>query len=183
VGEIRDRETTQLAIQAALTGHLVFSTLHTNDAASTIPRLIDLGGEPFLIASVLDCIIAQRILRRVCEYCKEEYTPEEPVVRDIVTILGNLVPKEYSDGSKPLKLYRGKGCEECQGTGYLGRIGIYEVLIVTQAMNRLIFKSSSANDILNQAVAEGMVTLKQDGYLKAMQGKTTIEEVIRTADF
>jgi type IV pilus assembly protein PilB len=183
VGEIRDRETTQLAIQAALTGHLVFSTLHTNDAASTIPRLIDLGGEPFLIASVLDCIIAQRILRRVCEYCKEEYTPEEPVIKDIVTILNQLVPKEYTDGSKPLKLYRGKGCEECQGTGFLGRIGIYEVLIITQAMNRLIFKSASANDIFNQAVAEGMVTLKQDGYLKALQGKTTIEEVIRTADF
>lgn len=182
VGEIRDKETTQLAIQAALTGHLVFSTLHTNDAASTIPRLIDLGGEPFLIASVLDAIVAQRILRRVCDYCKEEYIPEETVIKDIVTTLGPLLPKKFTDGSTPLRLYKGKGCEECGGSGYLGRIGVYEVLGITQAMNHLIFKSASTADIFDQAIKEGMVTMKQDGYIKSLEGKTTIEEVIRTTD-
>ncbi len=182
VGEIRDRETTALAIQAALTGHLVFATLHTNDAASTIPRLIDLGGEPFLIASVLDAIIAQRILRRICEYCKEEYVPDAAVTEDIRTILGIYLPGTYKDPATPIKLFKGKGCEECQNTGYLGRIGIYEVLMITQEINKLIFKSSSANDIFNEAIKEGFLTLKQDGYLKALDGKTTIEEVLRTAD-
>ncbi len=182
VGEIRDKETTGLAIQAALTGHLVFATLHTNDAASTIPRLVDLGGEPFLIASVLDAIIAQRILRRVCEYCKEEYVPDAVVTQDIRTILGMYLPTAYKDPAVPIKLYRGKGCEECQNSGYLGRIGIYEVLMITQEINKLIFKSASANDIYLEAVKEGFTSLKQDGYLKALEGKTTIEEVLRTAD-
>lgn len=181
VGEIRDSETTSLAIQAALTGHLVFSTLHTNDAASTIPRLIDLGGEPFLIASVLDAIVAQRILRRVCSFCKEEYEPAAEVVTDIKTILGDFLPQAYKDGGA-MKLTRGKGCDECDGSGYLGRIGIYEVLKITPALNRLIFKSASAADIFNQAISEGLITMKQDGYIKSLEGKTTIEEVIRTAE-
>lgn len=181
VGEIRDRDTTSLAIQAALTGHLVFSTLHTNDAASTIPRLIDLGGEPFLIASVLDAIIAQRIVRRNCEYCKTQYTPEPSVVEDIKRVLGDYLPAQYASGA-PIQLTRGTGCEQCDNSGYLGRVGIYEVLRVTPAINKLIFKSASADDLYQQALSEGLITMKQDGYLKALDGRTTIEEIIRTTD-
>jgi type IV pilus assembly protein PilB len=180
VGEIRDSETTGLAIQAALTGHLVFSTLHTNDAASTIPRLIDLGAEPFLIASVLDAIVAQRILRRVCTYCKAEYTPDQPVQDDIKQVLGPLLPLKYKDA--PITLTKGNGCEECQNSGYLGRVGIYEVLKVTKTLHTLIFKSAPADEIFAQAISEGFITMKQDGYLKALEGTTTIEEIIRSAE-
>lgn len=180
VGEIRDSETTGLAIQAALTGHLVFSTLHTNDAASTIPRLIDLGAEPFLIASVLDAIVAQRILRRICTYCKAEFTPDQAVQDDIKQVLGPLLPVKFKD--KPITLTKGNGCEECQNSGYLGRVGIYEVLKVTKTLHTLIFKSAPADEIFAQAISEGFITMKQDGYLKALEGTTTIEEIIRSAE-
>jgi type IV pilus assembly protein PilB len=182
VGEIRDKQTTSLAVQAALTGHLVFSTLHTNDAASTIPRLIDLGAEPFLIASVLQSIIAQRIVRKVCSYCVEQYDPEQPVIDDIKAVLGDLLPVPFRDGTQPIKLSRGKGCEECEHTGYLGRLGVYEILTMTPALNKLIFKSASVDEISKVARSEGYVTLKQDGYLKSLEGKTTVEEIIRAAD-
>lgn len=181
VGEIRDKETTNLAIQAALTGHLVFSTLHTNDAASTIPRLIDLGGEPFLIATVIQAIIAQRIVRRVCEFCKEQYVPEAAVIEDIKMVLGDLLPQKYKDGEQ-IQLWRGKKCDECGQSGYLGRVGIYEALKMSQEMHRLILASTSSDDISNQAKKEGMITMKQDGYIKSLEGRTTIEEVIRTAE-
>jgi type II secretory ATPase GspE/PulE/Tfp pilus assembly ATPase PilB-like protein len=180
VGEIRDSETTNLAIQAALTGHLVFSTLHTNDAASTIPRLIDLGAEPFLIASVLDAIIAQRIIRRVCTFCKTTYTPEQPVQDDIKKILGPMLPVKFQ--TEPLVLSKGAGCEECQNSGFLGRVGIYEILKVTKTLHTLIFKSSPADEIFAQAIAEGFITMKQDGYMKALEGVTTVEEVIRSTE-
>lgn len=180
VGEIRDSETTNLAIQAALTGHLVFSTLHTNDAASTIPRLIDLGAEPFLIASVLDAIIAQRILRRVCTYCKTTYTPEQPVQDDIKKILGPLLPTKFQ--TEPITLSKGAGCEECQNSGFLGRVGIYEILKVSKTLHTLIFKSSPADEIFAQAIAEGFITMKQDGYMKALEGVTTVEEIIRSTE-
>jgi len=181
VGEIRDKETTQLAIQAALTGHLVFSTLHTNDAATAIPRLIDLGGEPFLIASVLNCSIGQRIVRKICLDCKELYTPEAKVIENINTILGDLLPKQYREG-KPIQLARGKGCNECSQTGYSGRIAIFEVLKVTPTINRLILQESSAKDIENLARKEGLIIMKQDGYLKVLEGITTIEEILRVAE-
>jgi len=176
VGEIRDRETTELAVQASLTGHLVFSTLHTNDAAQAIPRLLDLGAEPFLLASSVTCLVAQRICRRICPDCKEEYEPPPEIIEDIKKVLGKLLPPK-----KEIKLTRGKKCSTCNNTGYLGRIGIFEVLPVTEKIARLILERAPARDIEKQALEEGMVTMKQDGYLKVLEGITTIEEVLRVA--
>ena len=176
VGEIRDKETTELAIQASLTGHLVFSTLHTNDASSTLPRLLDLGAEPFLLASSMTCIVAQRICRRVCPDCKEEFKPPLEVVEDIKNVLGKLF-----EDKKEIKLVRGKKCARCNNTGYLGRIGIFEVLPISEKIGRLILERSAASAMEKQAFDEGMVTMKQDGYLKALEEITTLEEVIRVA--
>ncbi len=176
VGEIRDKETTELAIQASLTGHLVFSTLHTNDASGAIPRLLDLGGEPFLLASAMTCILAQRVLRKICDNCKEEYSPPAEVAEDIKKVLGSLYQEKG-----PLKLHRGKKCPECNNTGYLGRIGIFEVLPVTEKIARLILERAATGAIEKQALEDGMITLKQDGYLKAVEGISTIEEVLRVA--
>lgn len=181
VGEIRDKETTQLAIQAALTGHLVFSTLHTNDAATAIPRLIDLGGEPFLIASVLNASVAQRIVRRICPYCKREYEPPPEIIENIKSVLGDLLPKKYLDGEL-IKIAKGKGCNECNNTGYKGRIGIFEVLKITTTINKMILKEASAKEIEKQGKKEGLVIMKQDGYLKVLEKITTIEEVLRVAE-
>lgn len=176
VGEIRDRETTELAIQASLTGHLVFSTLHTNNAAQAIPRLLDLGAEPFLLASSVTCLVAQRICRRVCKNCQEEFKPPSEVKEDIKKVLGKLLPSE-----KEIILTRGKKCPACNNTGYLGRVGIFEVLPITEKIARLTLERASAREIEKQAREEGMITMKQDGYLKALEGITTIEEVLRVA--
>ncbi len=182
VGEIRDRETTELAIQAALTGHLVFSTLHTNDAAGAIPRLLDLGAEPFLVTSALNGVVGQRIARRICPQCKEEYEPDEVVAKDIRLVLGSLIPE-----GKAMKLYRGKGtvndqpCQTCNGATFWGRIGIFEVFPVLDSIGKLVLKRAAVNEIQEQAVKEGMITMKQDGYLKALEGVTTVEEVLRVA--
>ena len=181
VGEIRDTETTQLAIQAALTGHLVFSTLHTNDAATAVPRLIDLGGEPFLIASVLSITMAQRIVRRVCENCKEFFEPPAEVQQNIRDVLGPLLPKEYADQA-PINIARGKKCAECNDTGYKGRVGIFEILKSSSKINDLILKERPSQEIVTQAQSEGMIMIKQDGYLKVLKGITTIEEVIRVTE-
>ena len=181
VGEIRDSETTQLAIQAALTGHLVFSTLHTNDAATAIPRLIDLGAEPFLISSVLNASLAQRITRRICDDCREWYVPSPEIQENIKTVLGTVLPGKYLKG-EPLKIARGKGCQHCNGTGYYGRIAIFEVLKITSAINKLILKEASAKEIEEQAKQEDLITMKQDGYLKVLDGMTTIEEILRVAE-
>lgn len=182
VGEIRDTETTDLAIQAALTGHLVFSTLHTNNAAGAIPRLLDLGAEAFLVASALNAVVGQRISRRVCPTCKEEYEPEAAVAEDIHTVLGSLLPAD-----KKIVLYRGKGsangspCQACGGSGYLGRMGIFEVFPVSEAISKLILTRAPMAEIEKTAVAEGMITMKQDGYMKAIEAVTTLEEVLRVA--
>jgi len=181
VGEIRDEETTQLAIQAALTGHLVFSTLHTNDAATAIPRLIDLGGEPFLISSVLNASVAQRIVRKICESCKEWYTPPQEVQENIKGILGDVFPKKF-DVPGGLRVARGKGCSECNFTGYLGRMAIFEVLKITPTINKMILQQSSAKEIEVQAKKDNLIIMKQDGYLKVLEGITTIEEVLRVAE-
>lgn len=175
VGEIRDNETTDLAIQAALTGHLVFSTLHTNDASGAIPRLLDMRAEPYLVASSVNGVVGQRISRKICEHCKESFTPPEEVVADIKKVLGSL----YTGNS--LKLYKGKGCPECNNTGYLGRIGIFEVLPVSEKIAHLILQRVASQEIAKEAIAEGMITMKQDGYLKAIEGIITIEEVLRVA--
>lgn len=180
VGEIRDRETTDLAIQAALTGHLVFSTLHTSDAPGAIPRFIDLGAEPFLLASSLSCILGQRILRKICPHCKEQFEPPEIMALDIRNVLGNLLPKN-PDGTSKINLFRGRGCDECGKSGFLGRMGIFEVLPVSDKIAKMILSHSDSNDIAREAISEGMITMKQDGYLKALDGITTIEEVLRVA--
>ncbi len=183
VGEIRDRETTDLALQAALTGHLVFSTLHTSNAAGALPRLLDLGAEGFLLASTINAILGQRIVRRICNYCKQSYAPPTEVAAEIKNILGNLFPKQTNgqNGQDIIKLYKGKGCQQCGGTGYMGRIGIYEVMPVSEKIAHLILERSDASTVEKQAVLEGMITMKQDGYLKVLQGTTTLEEVIRVA--
>jgi len=177
VGEIRDRETTDLAIQASLTGHLVFSTLHTNDASGALPRLLDMGAEPFLLVSTVNLVVGQRICRKICVACKEEYVPPKEVSDDIKAVLGKLFPQD----KKSAKLYRGKGCEECSKTGYLGRVGIFEVLPISDKVGKLILERASSRAIEEQAKEEGMITMKQDGYVKALDGLTSLEEVLRVA--
>lgn len=180
VGEVRDKETTQLAIQAALTGHLVFSTLHTNNAATAIPRLIDLGAESFLIASVLTAILAQRISRKICPYCKVSYPASLEITTNIKSVLGPLFPKKYE--TNPIYLSKGKGCQECNQTGYLGRIAIFEILKVTTAINQHVLRQDSAEIIEETAKKEGFIRMIEDGYLKVLDGVTTMEEVLRVAE-
>lgn len=180
VGEVRDKETTQLAIQAALTGHLVFSTLHTNNAATAIPRLIDLGAESFLIASVLTAILGQRIARKICPYCKVSYQASEEVTANIKSVLGPLFPKKFE--TSPVFINKGKGCPECDQSGYLGRIAIFEILRVTTAINQNVLRQESAEMIEETAKKEGFIRMIEDGYLKVLDGVTTMEEVLRVAE-
>ena len=165
VGEIRDYETVEIAIQASLTGHLVLSTLHTNDAPSALTRLLDMGVEPFLAASSLTGVIAQRLVRRICLHCKERYSPSEQEA-------------SYFD-SPPEHLQRGKGCSRCDSTGYLGRTGIFELLIVDDNIRQMISGKADAREIKSAAVSRGMKTLMIDGLAKAVEGTTTLEEVLR----
>ena len=190
VGEIRDEETTQLAVQASLTGHLVFSTVHTNSAAGALPRLLDMGAEPFLLASSITAAIGQRVLRKICDNCKTAYSPTPEVITDMKKVLGKLyegwqnnkVDQKVSSGiSQEFALYKGQGCEKCNNSGFLGRTGIYEVLRVTEKIGKLIMEREDANTIETNAIGDGMITMKQDGYLKVLEGITTIEEVIRVA--
>lgn len=176
VGEVRDVETAELAVQAALTGHLVFSTLHTNSAAGALPRLLDMEAEPYLLASSMLNVMGQRVVRRICPYCKKEYEPPAEVVEDIKNVLGPL----YSKKDK-LILHKGKGCDKCNDTGYTGRIGIFEVLPISEKISRLILERAPASKIEKQAREEGMITMSQDGYLKTIEGITTIEEVLRVS--
>jgi len=176
VGEMRDTETEELGIQAALTGHLVFSTLHTNNASGALPRLLDMGAEPYLITSTINCIVGQRIARKICPSCKEAYVPPPPVLEDVKKILGSLYTTQGD-----LKLYRGKGCKDCSSSGYSGRIGVFEVMQVSEKIGRLVLERRSSQEIEKVAVTEGMITMKQDGYLKVVEGVTTLEEVLRVA--
>lgn len=177
VGEIRDNETTDLAMQAALTGHLVFSTLHTSNAAGALPRLIDLGAEKFLLASTMNALVGQRIVRKVCPHCATPYTPAPQIIEEMKTVLGTFFPKNTAD----LQLKKGKGCAECGDSGYLGRIGIFEVLPISEKIAKLTLENPDADTIEQEAVTEGMITMKQDGYLKVLSGITTLEEVLRVA--
>jgi general secretion pathway protein E len=172
VGEIRDLETAEIAIQSALTGHLVFSTLHTNDSASAVTRLIDMGIEPFLVTSSVIAILAQRLVRVICDSCKEEYSPGPESLESI-----GLTPEMIAGR----RIYRGKGCPACLNTGYMGRTGIFELMLITDEIQSLILKTSDANTIKKKAVEQGMVTLSRDGARKVMDGLTTIEEVFRVA--
>ncbi len=176
VGEIRDRETADLAVQASLTGHLVFSTLHTNDASGALPRLLDMGAEPYLLASSITCIVAQRVVREVHQACKEAYSPDPKVLSDIQKELGNLW---HPTGE--VKFYKGKGDPDCANSGYYGRIGIFEVIPASEMIGKLILERASSTDIEKMARQEGMISLKQDGYLKVTEGITTVEEVLRVA--
>ncbi len=178
VGEVRDEETAELAIQAALTGHLVFSTLHTNSASGALPRLLDMKAEPYLLASSITAIVGQRVTRKICSACKTGYEPAPEVTADMSQVLGKMWIAE--PGKKQL-IYRGTGCDQCANTGYKGRIAIFEVLPVTERIGRLILEHAAASEIEKTAVAEGMITMKQDGYLKVAEGVTTIDEVLRVA--
>ncbi|MBE0429465.1 MAG: Flp pilus assembly complex ATPase component TadA [Thermoleophilia bacterium] len=171
VGEIRDRETAQIAIEAALTGHLVLSTLHTNNAPGALSRLTEMGIEPFLTASAIECVLAQRLARRLCMECREPYQPTEEMLRQ------NSFPHEVRDAD--VTLYRPKGCTRCNNTGYKGRLGIYEVMLVSEAIERLTVERKSADEISRVAQAEGMVTLREDGINKVLGGVTSMEEIAR----
>jgi len=215
VGEIRDQETAELAVQAALIGRLVLSTLHTNSAAGALPRLLDMNIEPYLITSTVNIIVAQRLVRKICPFCKEEYEADEEVIKMIHKVMNGLrgfdmysYPKRdnpavppgvvstadpsqippaeaqkqasaTSSANNKVKLYRGKGCNRCNNTGYTGRIGIFEVLKVSEKISQLIMEHRTATTIEKQAIDEGMLTMTQDGFLKALEGITTIEEVLR----
>jgi general secretion pathway protein E len=163
VGEIRDVETAEIAIQASLTGHLVLSTLHTNDSATAITRLVDMGIEPFMIASSLSAVLAQRLVRLVCPHCREEYAPDQT----------------YPGIELPSKLYRGRGCDKCFGLGTMGRTIIHELLPVDAEVCSMIIRREPAGVIKEYAVKKGMKTLRDDGMQKAAAGITTIEEVLR----
>ncbi|HPZ08914.1 MAG TPA: type IV-A pilus assembly ATPase PilB [Candidatus Eremiobacteraeota bacterium] len=169
VGEIRDQETAQIAIESALTGHLVLSTLHTNDAPGAITRLIDMGIEPFLVASALVGVIAQRLVRRICPNCRESYTPPEEAVAKFGLNLADT----------NIVFYHGRGCEHCKGTGYKGRSGIYEMMTINENVRPLILRNAPTVEVKDAAIENGMVTLQEDGLRKVLEGTTTIEECLR----
>jgi general secretion pathway protein E len=168
VGEVRDEETARTAIQSSLTGHLVFSTLHTNDAAGAVSRLLDFNIEPYLVSSSMICVLAQRLLRRVCKHCKEEYTPAEHDIREL-----GLDPADKH------VYYAGTGCDKCFNTGYRGRTGIYELMTVDSEIREMIYKKETAGEIKKRAIANGLQTLRMDGTRKVLLGTTTIAEVLR----
>jgi len=169
IGEIRDRDTAQISVEAALTGHQVISTLHTNDAASAVTRLVELGVEPFLVASSLECVMAQRLARRLCDECKEAYTPNPD----------HLVEAGFLPPAKLPKLYRPVGCAHCAHTGFRGRMAIQEVMYVSEAIEQLVLERASSTTIMAQAVDEGMTVLRTDGFAKILEGLTSVEEVLR----
>ena len=202
VGEIRDGETANLGVQAALTGHLVFSTLHTNNAATCLPRLLDMGIEPFLIASTVKAVIGQRLVRRLCMNCRQEYTPNEEEIKYITEMfkintesikkihdleeqafedkIGGDTPMGSTDsGIEHLWKPNPEGCDECGHNGFKGRVGIYEVLGISIPIQKMITANATSNDIQDQAISEGMVTMQMDGLIKSLRGITTVDEVLR----
>jgi len=186
VGEIRDTETAELAINASLTGHLVFSTLHTNDAAGVPPRMLDMGVEPFLLVSSLTCVVGQRVLRKVCKNCSTMVNVDEETLKEFKTTLGplfNMVEDKWKKEGKPIQMPKIIGCDKCNNTGYLGRIAIYEVMPISEKIGKLVVEKRSSSDIQKQAMEEGMLTMKQDGFVKVLEGITTIEEVLRVAQY
>ncbi len=170
VGEIRDRETAQIAVEAALTGHLVFSTLHTNDAPSAVMRLVDIGVEPFLIGATLEAVVAQRLVRRICKNCRTRYSPDPELLHEL-----ELDPKEIADK----QFAYGKGCENCNFSGFKGRLAIYEIMIATERIKRAVLDRASANELRQLAIEEGMRPLRQAGLLAIFDGHTTVEEILR----
>lgn len=180
VGEVRDAETAEISIQAALTGHLVFSTLHTNNAAGAIPRLLHLKVNPRLIAPAINAIIAQRLVRRLCDHCKEEYVPAQETIEKIKKVLSEIPKNNAIEIPKEIKtLYRSKGCSKCNFIGYSGRIGIFELFTITPNIEKIILGNTSSSRIMEVAKENGMITMKEDGILKALNGETSLEEVRR----
>jgi len=182
VGEMRDLETAETAAQAALTGHIVLSTLHTNDAAAAIPRLLDLGVKPFVLAPAINAIIAQRLVRKICPDCKKEYLLPDNLHSRVEMILRSVPKSSKVEMPKRLAFYHSTGCDKCHGLGYKGRIGVYEVFTIGEEIEKLITKGATTSEIKKQAVAEGMLTMAQDGILKAMLGITDVEEVFRVTE-
>jgi type II secretory ATPase GspE/PulE/Tfp pilus assembly ATPase PilB-like protein len=189
VGEIRDQETAEIAIHAAMTGHLVLSTLHTNDAPTTLPRLIDMGVPPFLVAYTANIIIAQRLVRKICTFCKKEQHLDKDSIKQLEKMFNakkiTELFKEYGD-SKPnegnlqqMTFYQGTGCSRCGQSGYKGRMGIYEVLEIDETLIKTINSNATADEIREQARAHGMLTMFEDGLIKAKKGVTTISEILR----
>lgn len=186
VGEIRDTETAELAVNAALTGHLVFSTLHTNDASGAPPRLMDMGVEPFLLTSALTCVVAQRVLRKICPNCRQDMEIPPDKEEEIKTTLGpiyEMIEDRWKKEGKKMTMPKIVGCDKCNNTGYLGRIAIYEVMPITEKISKLVVEKASALDIQKQAISEGMLTMKQDGYVKVLEGVTSMDEVLRVAQY
>lgn len=195
VGEIRDAETAGLAVQSALTGHTVLSSLHTNSAAGVLPRLLDMDIEPFLVSSTVSTVIGQRLVRKICPKCKEKYQASPALADAIIKEVGKYLPSSkdkklntdtgYTNlpniEEKEVSLYRGKGCDECRNTGFQGRIGIFEVFPVTPEIEKLLLTHATTTEIQNAAIAQNMVTMREDGFLKALEGITTIEEVVSKA--
>ncbi|MDO7681707.1 MAG: Flp pilus assembly complex ATPase component TadA [Pirellulales bacterium] len=170
VGEIRDVETAEIAIQAALTGHMVFSTLHTNDSPATVTRLRDMGVQPFLITATVEAILAQRLVRRICKDCKEEHVPDADTLADLELTSDQVVGKTF---------FRGRGCDKCSGSGYKGRLGLYELLVMTDELRDLVVRNASTEEIRDLARKAGMVTLRDSGMVNMFEGHTTADEVIR----
>ena len=170
VGEIRDVETAEIAIQAALTGHMVFSTLHTNDSPATVTRLRDMGVQPFLITATVEAILAQRLVRRICKDCKEEYVPDADTLADLELTSDQVVGKTF---------FRGRGCDKCSGSGYKGRLGLYELLVMTDELRDLVVRNASTEEIRDLARKAGMVTLRDSGMVNMFEGHTTADEVVR----
>jgi type IV pilus assembly protein PilB len=173
VGEIRDRETATIAVEASLTGHLVLSTLHTNDAASTPMRMVEMGVEPFLVVSALDCVVAQRLARKLCDRCREEYEPTHAELTEAGW------PAALLKAEGPPMLYRAIGCAACSRTGYRGRLAVHEVMVMSEEISRMVVERYSSDDIKKTALSQGMLTLREDGLVKVAQGKTTLEELFR----
>jgi type II secretory ATPase GspE/PulE/Tfp pilus assembly ATPase PilB-like protein len=182
VGEMRDLETAETAAQAALTGHIVLSTLHTNDAASAIPRLLDLGVKPFILAPAINAIIAQRLVRKICQFCKTEYHPDKSTLERVDMILKAIPSTAQVKLPKEFKFFHSPGCAKCSGLGYRGRIGVFEIFTMNEAIEKLIQKQASTSEIRNQAIADGMLTMAQDGLIKALGGVTDVEEVFRVTE-
>jgi type IV pilus assembly protein PilB len=172
LGEIRDQETAHIAVQAALTGHLVLSTLHTNDAPSSVTRLINIGVEPYLISASVNCVLAQRLVRRICSECKETYKIEDGEMREFLT----------TRGFDPDKIYKGKGCDRCRSTGYKGRVGIYELLVLDDVARDLVVRSPNVTELRRICRERGMICLRDDGLHKVAAGFTTVEEVMSATE-
>jgi general secretion pathway protein E len=172
VGEMRDLETARIAVQSALTGHVVLSTLHTNDAASGVTRLLEMGVEDYLLTSTVNGILAQRLVRRLCPHCREAYKPLPEVAAKLAKVAGGA----------PITLHRAVGCDQCNATGYRGRLVITEVLLMSDAVRQAVLRHATATDIQRIAIDEGMITMYDDGLRKALDGRTTVEEVLRVAE-